>query len=244
MKNELKFLDEFRSILKSYELSDQAKELLKSVKLVLLASPTAVGRNTIINELIKSGEYHNIISDTTRHPRVNDGVMEQDGVTYWFKSEEEFLNGLRNGEYLEAGVIHSQQVSGISLRELKIARDEHKNAITDVEVQGVRAILNAKPDTIAIFLLPPSFEEWMRRLNNRGQMSNIEKKRRLESAVDEFEFALKSNYLKFMISDTIEQSIEHIRRIVDNPTDQDDQSEDRKLTEQLLEQAKMALQKI
>lgn len=237
-------MDEFRSILRSYEPSDKARELLKSVKLVLLASPTAVGRNTIINELIKSGEYHNVISDTTRHPRTNDGVMEQNGVTYWFKSEEEFLEGLKNGAYLEASIIHAQQVSGISLHELKIALDEHKNAITDVEVQGVRAILSAKPDTIAIFLLPPSFEEWMRRLNNRGIMSNTEKKRRLESAVAEFEFALRSEDLKFMISDTIEQSTKRISQIVDNPADQADQSEDRKLTEQLLEQAKIALQKI
>ena len=86
-----------------------------------MISVTAGGRNTIIDQLLKSGDFHYIISDTTRHKRANNGVMEQDGREYWFRSEDEILADLKAGNFLEAAIIHNQHVSGISIRELKKA---------------------------------------------------------------------------------------------------------------------------
>jgi len=84
--------------------------LLQQTKFVPLVAITSSGRNTLIRELLKTGEYHFIVSDTTRKPRTNDGVMEQSGVEYWFRDEDEVLQDVKDGKFLEAAVIHSQQV--------------------------------------------------------------------------------------------------------------------------------------
>ena len=184
MKNELKNLDKFRKILSSYKLSPELINDLNKIKLILISAPTSVGRNTVIRELVNSGEYYFIVSDTTRHPRFNDGVMEENGGPYWFKSEEEVLSGLEQGNYFGPAIIHNQQVSGMHVDEIIKASKLNKVQVTEMEVQGVADLTKIKHDIITIFMLPPSFEEWMNRLKHRGKMSSEEFKRRLTSAVD------------------------------------------------------------
>src|SRR4051812_45219052 len=111
--NELKHKDDFEKVLAGCQLSDGAKQTLAQTKLLLLVGPSSSGRNTIINELVAEGGYHYIVSDTTRQPRVNNGVLEQDGREYWFRTEEDILADLQAGNFLEAAIIHDQQVSGI-----------------------------------------------------------------------------------------------------------------------------------
>src|ERR1700689_1309052 len=117
--NELVHGAEFRSALRDYHLSKAALQTLSQTKLVILVAPTSSGRNTIIWQLLKTGDYYFIVSDTTRQPRINDGKLERDGHEYWFRSEAEVLTDIQQGKYLEAAVIHNQQVSGISIRELQ-----------------------------------------------------------------------------------------------------------------------------
>ncbi len=232
--NQLKYLAEFRQTLADYQMSDKSKSILGNTHLALMVAPTSVGRNTIIEELMKTGEYHFIVSDTTRKPRINDGVPEQNGVNYWFRSEEEVLEDLKTGKFLEAAIIHNQQVSGISIRELQKARNDRKIATTDIEVVGVRNIIQAKPDALAFFVLPPSFKEWMRRIEGRGRMTSTEKHRRLESAVEEFEAALKYDYYSFIINDTVEHAVQQIQVVIHDKVDPKNQDDYRQLAEELL----------
>lgn len=211
--NELKHLDEFKKILANYHVSDESKDILKDTKLMLFAAATSAGRNTIFKELLKTGHYHYIISDTTRKPRVNDGVPEKNGVEYWFKTEEEMLDNLRTGKMLEAAVIHNQQVSGISMDELKKARDENKIAITDIEVVGTDNIEGAKPDTVSLFIIPPSFEEWQRRLKHRGRLELSEYNRRLQSAAKEFKVALAKDYYWIIVNDNLADVVQYVDNI-------------------------------
>src|SRR5579885_607634 len=112
--NRLEHLQEFKTVLANYRISPASQRILQQTNLVLLAAPTSAGRNTIIRELLKTGDYHYIVSDTTRQPRINDGIPEQNGVEYWFRSEADILKDLAAGQYVEAAIIHNQQVSGIS----------------------------------------------------------------------------------------------------------------------------------
>jgi len=216
MKNELKNLDKFRKILSSYKLSPELINDLNKIKLILISAPTSVGRNTVIRELVNSGEYYFIVSDTTRHPRFNDGVMEKNGGPYWFKSEEEVLSGLEQGNYFGPAIIHNQQVSGMHVDEIIKASKLNKVPVTEMEVQGVADLTKIKHDIITIFMLPPSFEEWMNRLKHRGKMSSEEFKRRLTSAVDEFDFALKSNMFIYLINEDYHQTASLIQALVAN----------------------------
>ena len=139
--NELRQLTEFQDLLANYQLSKGALQTLSQTQLVLLVAPTSSGRNHLIRELMKTDDYYYIVSDTTRRPRTNDGIMEQSGVEYWFRDEADVLSDIRDGKYLEAAVIHQQQVSGISIRELQKATDLGKIAITDacifIDLHGI-----------------------------------------------------------------------------------------------------------
>lgn len=212
---QLQHYQEFKEVLEKYIISARAQQAIEDLKLVLLLAPSSGGRNTIIRYQLQTGRYYYIISDTTRPPRRNDGVMEQNGNEYWFRSEEQVLGDLRAGEYLEAEIIHGQQVSGISIRELEKAKQEGKVAITDVDIEGVHNVVKAKPDTTVIMLLPPSFDEWQRRLAGRGQMRPDEQKRRLQTAQKIFQDGLAQDYYHFVISENIEQSSGIIDAIVE-----------------------------
>jgi len=125
------------------------------------------------------------------------------------------LADLKAGELLEAEIIHDQQVSGISIRELEKAQAAGKVAITDVDLEGAHNIVKIKPDTLAVMLLPPSFEEWMRRFASRGQMRSDEQKRRLETSLRIFEDGLRQDYYHFVLSENIDQSAGIIDAIVE-----------------------------
>jgi guanylate kinase len=243
--NELVNLQKFQNLLANYQLSKAALQTLSQTQLVLLVAPTSSGRNHLIRELMKTGDYYYIVSDTTRKPRTNDGVMEQSGVEYWFRDEQSVLEDIEGGKYLEAAVIHQQQVSGISIRELQQATDQGKIAITDAEIAGIDNAIRLKPDTLGIFVLPPSFDEWQRRLHHRGDMHPEEYKRRMESAVSEFAAALERPYYKFVINDDVSDAVQQINAIAKLDTyDVERQAAARHLAEQLLLETQILLRNL
>lgn len=151
-----------------------------------------------------------IVSDTTRLPRSNNGVSEVNGVNYWFRTEQEVLEELEKGEFLEAEIIHDQQVSGISLRELKTALQENKIAITDIEIGGFNNIMSSKPDTIGLLVLPPSFDEWLNRLRRRGNMPESEILNRLRTGARIFSEAIAQSPVNIVINDDLSRSAAEI----------------------------------
>lgn len=240
--NELVNLEEFQTLLANYHLSKTALQTLSQTQLVLLVAATSTGRNHLIRELLKTGDYYYIVSDTTRKPRSNDGVMEQNGIEYWFRDEQAVLEDIRQGKYLEAAVIHRQQVSGISIRELQKASDAGKIAITDAEIAGIDHAVGLKPDTCGIFVLPPSFDEWQRRLHHRGDMHPAEYKRRMQSAVAEFTAALEHDYYRFVVNDDVSNAVAQINSLVKlDIVDSERQEYGRRLAEQLLLETRVLL---
>jgi guanylate kinase len=212
--NTLVHADEFRQALKNYRPNDEVLKLLKQIRLLLFVAPTATGRDTIIHELLKTGHYFPLVTHTTREPRINNGIPEQNGREYWFSSEEEMLAELQKGALAGAAVIHNQQVSGIQLEQLAGAQRDSKIALTDVDVVGALDIHQLKPDTMSIFMVPLSFDIWMERLHARGQMAPGELERRMESAQRELGTALKADYFNFFLNDTLEGTTAEIDRMV------------------------------
>lgn len=202
MNVELAHIETFRDLLSNYEPSAEATRVLDSIELVIFLGITSSGRNTIINHLVETGRYHFIVSDTTRSPRVRDGQLEQDGVQYHFRGEEEVLQDIKDGKFLEAEVIHNQQVSGISIRELELARSSGKIPINEVDMEGTVNILKAKPDTKMFFIVPPSYDEWIRRLNARENMSQQELSNRIDTAVRVLKTGLDGQHFSFIINES------------------------------------------
>lgn len=206
----------FQDALENYQVSDHAKRVLASTPFVALSGLAGGGRNTVINILVENYNYIFAISDTTRPPKLRDGKLEQDGINYYFRTEAEVLNDIQKGEYIEAEIIHNQQVSGTSIREIERTAETGKIPIHDFEYGGMLNVYKAKSDAALIGLVPPSYDEWIRRLRGREVMSDQEFFNRLTTADKVLENLLTHPQYTLVVNDTIEQCADDIRSVVES----------------------------
>ncbi len=195
--------------------------LLRDTKVALLVGITGAGKNSILNEMVKTGDYHDLVTSVTRQPRLNNGVPEQDGVDYHFVTEDEALAAIDAGEYVEVSIVHNR-IYGVTVNEVRRAHDIGKIAIADVTVEGVDKYKSLSDDVVAIFLLPSSYDEWQRRVQKRYptiEDFHADWPNRRESAIHELEAALEKPYYHFVINDSLGEAVEACLQIV--------QSEDR-----------------
>ena len=208
----------FEKALFNYHISDRARDVLARTPFVALMGLAGGGRNTVIDQLTRDHGYFFLVSDTTRPPKLRNGSMEVDGVNYHFRDEVEMLREIENGEFIEAEVIHNQQVSGVSIREVERAIASGKIPISDLEFGGAHNVAEAKPDAAVIGLLPPNYEEWQRRLFGRETMQPEEYANRLRTAKIVLERMLDKPYIKFVVNDNLDRCIDDIRKIVEQKT--------------------------
>lgn len=202
----------FSEVLAHYRVSEHALNVISKIECVVMIGPAAGGRNTIINYLVKYKNYRFIVSDTTRPPKLRDGKMEVEGVNYYFRTEEDVLRDLKNGEFLEAEIIHDQQVSGTSIRELEKALNDGQTAVIDCEFGGAKNFLAIKPDTLAIAILPPSFDVWRERFEKREKITEQEFKNRARTALKVIELIRLEPRIIVVINDNFESAAETVDR--------------------------------
>jgi guanylate kinase len=204
-----------------YRMSDATVELVRSTRLLLVAGIVGGGKNTVINELLKSDNYHEIVSHTTRAPRVNHGVAEQEGIHYHFIDTEQARRLLDDKAFVEAKYVHGN-VYGTSASELRKAHDNDKIAITDIDIHGVMEYLAIKPDTHAIFLLPPSVETWLKRLERRyGSLDDHQDEihKRFTTAYQEIKHIQQDKRFVIVINDDLETTVERIEQVLVGETE-------------------------
>lgn len=160
-------------------------------RLVVLAGPTAVGKGAVSGFIRENyPEVLLSVSATTRMPRPG----EVDGVNYYFVSDEEFDRLEASGEMLETATVHNAYRYGTPRAPIDAAIAEGRSVLLEIDLQGARSVRRAMPDAVLVFLLPPSWEELVRRLIGRGTEDSAEQARRLETAKtelaaqDEFDF--------------------------------------------------------
>lgn len=233
--HDLKHADEFRAILKNYQPDISAKQLLAQTELVIMLGISGSGRNTIINHLVELGHYRFIVSDTTRKPKLRDGKMEVDGVNYNFRSEDEVLAALKNGRFLEAELIHNMQVSGINISELEKAIASDLIPINEVDVEGTKNIRAVKPDTKFFFVVPPSYEEWISRLNGREVMDELEFTNRCRTAIEVLKEGLAQPDFRFIVNySSLHSATEVDRQVKMKVIDQQSHQLGKKVAEAIL----------
>jgi guanylate kinase len=160
-------------------------------RLVVLAGPTAVGKGTVSTYIRENyPQIHLSVSATTRAPRPG----EVDGVNYYFVDDAEFDRLIETGQMLETATVHNAYRYGTPRAPIDAALAEGKSVLLEIDLQGARSVRAIMPDAVLIFLLPPSWEELVRRLIGRGTEESAEQQRRLESAKvelaaqDEFDY--------------------------------------------------------
>jgi guanylate kinase len=207
--------EELSRLLDTYIVPPPAADLLKKTKVVFLVGVSGAGKNTILEELLKTGKYKLVISHTTRQPRKNHGVMEKDGRDYHFVDEQEAMRMLQNNEFIEAK-IYSGNIYGTSVTEVEKVYEQGKIAISDIEVQGVAEYMNASPNVTPIFILPPDFETWQQRLKVRyagKEPDQADMQKRMDTAKKELQEALSRDYFEFVINDDLERAVSAVDEV-------------------------------
>nr|WP_123680992.1 guanylate kinase [Curtobacterium sp. PhB115] len=150
-----------------------------SSKLVVLAGPTAVGKGTVSAHIREQYPDVNLsVSATTRKPRPG----EVDGVHYYFVDDAEFDRMIRDRELLEWATVHNSYRYGTPRPPIDRALDAGEKVMLEIDLQGARQVRDAMPEAVLVFLLPPTWEELVRRLIGRGTESPEEQARRLDTA--------------------------------------------------------------
>lgn len=196
-------------------MPDSAVELLQKARVAFVVGVSGAGKNTILKELLKTGKYRLIISHTTRRPRENHGVLELDGQDYHFIDQNIAGSMLKNNEFIEAK-IYSENVYGTSLEEVEKAYAEGKIAISDIEVQGVSEYMKISSFVTPVFILPPDFDTWQKRLRVRyagKQPDESDMRKRMETAKKELEEALSKDYFEFVINDELSRAVAAVDEI-------------------------------
>ena len=207
--------DRLQQLVENYQISQEAVELVTTTPIVLLVGISGAGKDTIKHRLLETGKYHHIVSHTTRAPRENGGIMEQDGQDYHFIGRDQAADMLQNGEFVEAKK-YGDNLYGTSVSEIRQAQEEGKIAITDLEVQGVAEYKALSPKVIAQFILPPDYAEWQRRLHARygdrgADPADIAK--RMHTAIVELEEALRQPYYHFIVNENLEEAVGAVDKI-------------------------------
>jgi guanylate kinase len=200
--------------LATYQPSAATVKLIKSTPILLLVGPTGAGKDSLKDRLLETDKYHHIISHTTRPPRINHGVIEQDGREYHFIDQATAEKMLNEQSFVEAK-IYSGNLYGTSAAEIRAAHDEGRIAMTDIEVQGVAEYKTLDPHVIAMFLLPPDFKTWQARLHRRyGDIVDAtDYHRRLQTALEEIEQLLNTDYYVALINDDLDATLQTIQEI-------------------------------
>ena len=176
--------------------------------LYIISAPSGSGKTTLLQHLLRSSKDLKFsVSHTTRPPRQG----EREGVDYFFVDRPTFMRIVERGEFLEWAEFNGQ-LYGTSREFVQEQLEAGRDVILDIEVQGARQVKAKVEGAIAIFVLPPSFEELKRRLTARMLESDDMIRRRLEIAKKEILFYRDYDYI--IINDILENSIGLLESIV------------------------------
>jgi guanylate kinase len=178
---------------------------------VVLAAPSGSGKTTIARALIARWpeKYGFSVSATTRPPRPG----ERNGEAYYFLSRPEFEEKRRQGEFLEWAE-YAGELYGTLTREVERLLGAGRHVLLDIEVQGARQVRRhyPRPAAVAVFILPPSGTELLRRLEGRRTEAVHERATRLETAVSELQQAETFDHV--VVNDDLDTTVAAVDRIV------------------------------
>ncbi len=173
---------------------------------MVISGPSGVGKGTIIRKLIERNPHWLLAISATTRPKRN---SEEHGKDYYFVSREEFQEMIQKLELVEFEEVYGN-LYGTLRKELEKA-SEGEILIVEVDIRGAKTIKGLYPHAVTIFISPPSFEELLRRLQERDSDDERSLRRRLRALPNELDQAKEFEYI--VINDELEQAVEAVEAI-------------------------------
>jgi len=179
--------------------------------LLVISGPSGVGKTTIVHEIVRRLDGVFSVSATTRAP----GPGEHDGVDYWFIDPPTFQHWVDENRLLEVAQVFGRDWYGTPAEPVDRAVAEGRVAVLDIDVQGAESVREKRPGAFAIFVMPPSEQELLRRLRSRARDDEAAIERRFAEAQREIERARgEGTYDAFVVNDDLAAATDAVERLV------------------------------
>lgn len=186
-----------------------SSELAMNAFPLVLSAPSGGGKTTVTKLLMqRRPDIGYSVSCTTRAPRAG----ETDGVDYHFLSEGQFVEHRERGDFAEWAVVHGK-FYGTLKSEIRKVLAGGKHVMMDIDVQGAAQFAAAWPEAVLVFMLPPSIQVLLRRLEERKTEDGATLLTRLKSAHAELRVASRYHYV--LVNDDLEATVRRVSAIID-----------------------------
>lgn len=177
--------------------------------LVVISGPSGVGKGTVRKALFEQPghNYTFSISMTTRKKRIG----EEEGKDYYFVSKEYFEEQIKKNAFLEYNYFCGNYY-GTPLEKVEEALNSGKELILEIDVNGCHQVKEKMPDSVTIFIVPPTKEALYTRLKGRGTESEYKISERIAKADKEFKLAYQYDYI--VVNDEVQNAASRIKAII------------------------------
>jgi guanylate kinase len=176
--------------------------------IIVVSAPSGTGKTTIVKHILN--EFKDLVfsvSATTRKKR----ATEVHGKDYFFILEEEFLSRINNDEFIEWEKVYDYYYGT-----LKFFVDDNikagKNIILELDVNGALELKKIYKDAHLIYILPPDFDELVKRLKNRKTENEEDFRKRIERA--KIELSVKDKFDYLVLNENLEQAVEETKILI------------------------------
>lgn len=178
--------------------------------LIVISGPSGVGKDTVLEEMKSRGlPFHFVITATTRPARAD----EENGVDYFFLSQDEFARMIDEDELLEYALVY-QDYKGIPKSQVRKALASGKNVIMRIDVQGAETIRELSKDALLIFLTPQNEDELINRLKKRNTEDKDSLKLRIATTRQEYKKVGIFDYIVVNKDDKLSEAVDMIEAII------------------------------